>query len=237
VLPTRVLAIGAHPDDVEILCGGTLARFTETGAHVVICSVTNGNRGSRGQSMDELAGVRKAEGQAAADVIGATFWCLDIDDCGVIYPDESMRRTFIDAIRKHRPELVLTHDPQDYHSDHVSTSRHAVDATFMASIPSIETGSKPYNAIVPVYYFDTLLGIDFQPELYVDVSGAVERKREMLSKHVSQLGAIRAGDPTTLLDQMETQTRLRGMQSGVRYAEAFRPARAWLRGSTERLLP
>ena len=99
----------------------------------------------------------------------------------------------------------------------------------MASVPFLVSESIPTNSIPPVYYLDTLAGLGFLPEQYVDITSVFEQKREVLSRHVSQVEWMREGGGADLVDLMETMSRFRGIQCGVRYAEAFRPAHLWLR--------
>lgn len=232
----KVLAVGAHPDDIEILCAGTMARYVGLGVEVVLCNATTGNRGGYHSSMQELGDTRDAEAREAAAVIGAAYTCLGFDDCSLVH-DASTRERFTDLIRQVGPDVVFTHDPQDYHADHVATSKLVFEASFLASVPLLATTRPASERILPVFYMDTLAGLGFSPEQYVDIGGAMDTKRDMLGRHHSQVGWLRQHDGLDLLDFMETMARFRGYQAGVRYAEAFRPAHNWLRNSTERILP
>lgn len=237
LLPQRVLAIGAHPDDVEILCAGTMAKYVAAGTRVVLATATNGNRGGINMMPDDLSKLRKGEAARAAHLIGAEYRCLDFDDCGLDGGSLAARMRFIDLIRETMPEVVFTHSPNDYHADHIATSKLTFEATFAASVPLVETALPAADSILPVFYMDTLAGIGFTPEQYVDVSHVFDQKREMLAQHKSQVEWMRIHDDLDLLDFMETMTKFRGYQSRVRYAEAFVPAHAWLRESAVRLLP
>ena len=123
---TNVLAIGAHGDDLELFCGGTLARCAERGDNVFMCVVTDG-RGRPQGDPDQIAAIRKAEAQASADVIGAELIWLGIPDGGLMFNEES-RHLFIETIRRVKPDLIITHPADDYHPDHKTTSRLVMDA-------------------------------------------------------------------------------------------------------------
>src|SRR5258708_26654755 len=108
----NVLAIGAHGDDLEAFCGGTLALYARTGHHVVMCVVTDG-RGRPMGDPDEIAKIRKGEAQASADLIGAELAWLAIPD-GELTVDEATRFKFFDVIRRVSPNVIIKHPPGDY---------------------------------------------------------------------------------------------------------------------------
>src|SRR5436190_6370931 len=126
----RVLAIGAHPDDLEILCGGTLARFAGRGDSVTMLVMSDGSAGHAQIAAPELAAIREREARAAAAVIGAELVWLGLPD-EFVFNDEPTRRRLLDAIRAARPDLILTHASMDYHPDHVATHRAVFDASFV----------------------------------------------------------------------------------------------------------
>lgn len=236
-LPKRVLAIGAHPDDIEILCAGTMAKYAAAGSDVFLATATNGNRGGLGITADELAKLRKDEAARSAAVIGAEYRCMEFEDGCLDGSSLGARERFIDLIRQTRPDIVFAHSPNDYHADHIASSKLTFEATFAASVPLIETRFPATDGIPSLFYMDTLAGIGFQPEQYVDVADVFEQKRDMLSRHQSQVEWMRIHDNLDLLDFMTSMTKFRGYQARVAYAEAFVPAHAWLRESTVRLLP
>src|ERR1700754_1188708 len=110
----RVLAVGAHPDDLEILAGGTLARLAHDGHEVVMCHATTGNRGSFVHTAEEIAAIRLAEAGRAAEVIGAEHVTLGLADCEVSAGDPEHKRRVVDLVRDARPDLIITHHPHDY---------------------------------------------------------------------------------------------------------------------------
>ena len=233
----RVLAVGAHPDDLEILCGGTLARFVREGHEVVMCHATLGNRGSFVHTSEEIGRIRREEARAAAAVAGAESVTLGLTDGEVNAADPEQRRLVVDLVREARPDLIVTHARGDYMSDHNEISRLVFDCSFHATLPLLETGKPHHSLVTPIYYMDTVMGIGFQPTEYVDVGDVIETKVAMLEAHASQLTWLRDHDGVDIVEQMRTTTRFRGQQCGVAYAEGFAPCLAWLRGTTRRLLP
>ena len=233
----RVLAVGAHPDDLEILCGGTLARFAQEGHEVVMCHASRGDRGSFVHTSEEISGIRSEEARRAAEICGAEATTLGQSDGDVNAADPEQRRLVIDLVRETRPELIITHHPGDYMGDHNETSKLVFDCSFHATLPLLETTKPNYRIVTPIYYMDTLMGLGFQPTEYVDVSSVMETKTRMLEAHQTQLTWLRDHDGVDVVEQMRTVTRFRGLQCGVEYAEGFVPCLTWLRSRTERLLP
>ena len=105
----RVLAVGAHPDDLEILCGGTLARFVQEGHEVVMCNATLGNRGSFEHTSEEIAEIRLREARRAAELAGADHVTLGFTDGEVDAGDHDQRTAVVDLVREVRPDLIITH--------------------------------------------------------------------------------------------------------------------------------
>jgi N-acetylglucosamine malate deacetylase 1 len=233
----RVLAVGAHPDDLEILCGGTLARFVREGHEVVMCNATLGNRGSFEHTSEEIARIRLGEARRAAEICGAEHVTLAFSDADVNAHDREQQRAVVDLVRDARPDLVITHSPGDYMSDHNEISKLVFDASFHATLPLYETGKPHHGQVTPIYFMETVMGIGFEPTEYVDVSDTIDVKAAMLEAHQSQLTWLRDHDGVDIVEQMKTTTRFRGQQCRVAYAEGFRPCHAWLRGTARRLLP
>ncbi len=233
----RVLAVAAHPDDIEILCAGTMARYAQMGCEIVLCNATSGDRGSVDGPTEEIARIRDQEARRSAALLGATYMCLGFHDCELPADDLEARLRFVDLIRETRPDIVFTHHPGDYHADHVATSKLTFDASFMAAVPLLRTGVAASSKVLPVYYMDTLAGQSFLPEEYVDISGVLELKKQMLSQHQSQVAWMREHDGLDVIDFMLTHSRFRGYQCGVAYAEGFQRAHTWLRPTPNRLLP
>lgn len=233
----RVMAIGAHPDDLEILCAGTLARYAAEGHGVAMCHVARGDRGSYEHGREEIAAIRDAEARRAADVIGADYVALGIADGEVNASDPRQREIVTEAIRVARPDVVLAHAPNDYMTDHVECSRLALDSSFLATLPLFETSSPHLPRVPALAYMETVTGNDFVPSEFVDISGFIETKLAMLSMHESQLRWLADHDGVDMLDQVRTVSRYRGLQCGVEHAEGFVPCNLCLRARASRFLP
>lgn len=227
----RILAIHAHPDDAEILAGGTLALLAKLGHEITIATMTPGDCGSREMDAEETAAVRRVEAAAAAALIGARYVCVELRDLAIFNDDATRRRVTL-ILRQTRPELVLTSAPSDYHCDHEAASLLVRDACFGAPAPNYHTsgnsGAPPLPAIPHLYYMDPVEGRDregrlVQPDFVVDVTATFALKREMLAAHASQRNWLRQHHGTDdYLDTMERWTKERGRLAGVEYGEGFR---------------
>ena len=222
----RVLAVGAHPDDLEILCAGSLAKYAKRGDHVTMVVVTNGEVGSPTLGKKEIANVRYQEACASAAVIGADFIWMDYPDEFLFSTDQS-RLKFLDMIRQARPDVILTHAPTDYHPDHRAAGQIIWDIRVMTTVPNIETPHPPCDKIPDIYYYDTLAGIDFIPQYYVDVSETFGIKKKMLACHKSQSIWLEKQYDMNYIEFIEYTGRYRGLQCGVRYAECFQSSPTW----------
>jgi LmbE family N-acetylglucosaminyl deacetylase len=233
----NVLAVGAHPDDLEILCGGTLARYVQEGHAVVMCHVSRGDRGSFVHTSEEIASIRDREAKRAAEICGAEHATLGLSDGEIDASDPAQKRLMIDLVRRVRPDVIITHAANDYMGDHNETSKLVFECSFHATLPLFETGERHHSLVAPIYYMDTLAGLGFQPTEYVDVSAVIDTKAAMLEAHETQLTWLRDHDGVDVVEQMKAVTRFRGFQCGVQYAEGFTPCLTWLRPTTRRLLP
>jgi LmbE family N-acetylglucosaminyl deacetylase len=231
---TRVLAIHAHPDDVEILAGGTMALLAGLGHALTIATFTPGDCGSGELGPEEISAIRRAEAARSAARIGATYVCLEMRDL-TIFSDGPSRRLVVEALRKTRPQIVLTSSPVDYLCDHEAVSALVRDACFAAPAPNYHTGAAdpapPLAAIPHLYWMDPIGGEDregqpVEPDFVVNVVDAFSRKREMLSEHASQREWLRRHHGTDdYLETMERWTRQRGRDAGVSHGEGFRQYR------------
>ncbi len=232
----RILAVGAHPDDIEILCAGTLAKYASQGHEIVMCHACTGDKGHFHIPNEELATLRRKEAQLSASRIGAESLCVGIPDCE-IFNDRPTLALFIDMIRTARPDVIITHSPTDYMPDHTVTGQLVYDASFHATLPNWKTTMPPHDKCPPVYYMDNVAGVDFQPGEYVDVTEFIEMKKAMMECHQSQVVWLKEHDNLDITDFIATCAKYRGIQCGVPFAEAFRVCDRWPRLRTERLLP
>ena len=136
-----------------------------------------------------------------------------------------------------RPDLIITHHPDDYHGDHRAVSKLVVDASFAAGLSYYVTDLAAVAVTPSVYFMDTLAGIDFAPEEFVDITATIEVKLAAMRSHVSQVTWIREHHASDIEDLIRTVAHFRGLQCGVPYAEGFQRLRAWGRLGTNRELP
>lgn len=233
----RVLAVGAHPDDLELLCGGTLARFVRDGHEVTMCHATTGDKGSYIHTSEEIARIRIREAQRAAAICGAKHATLGLHDGEFSAAEPEQRRLMVDLVRSVRPDVIITHSPNDYMSDHNEISQLVFDCSFLATVPLVVTGKSCHDKVTPIFFMETLSGLGFTPTEFVDITGVIETKAAMLEAHESQLTWLRDHDGVDIVEQMKTTSAFRGHQCGVNYAEGFAPCLTYLRVTTYRLLP
>jgi LmbE family N-acetylglucosaminyl deacetylase len=223
-----ILALHAHPDDIEILGAGALALLAAKGHAIKIVTATAGELGSTTTRPPETARIRKAEAAAAAAMIGADYDCADLPDLGV-FNDDAARKRITAMIRAARPDVVITASPADYHPDHEATSMLARDACFASSVPNyIEGPHRMLEAIPHLYFMDPIGGRDregarIRPDFGADISPVMDAKRRMLLAHESQHAWVaRQHGINDYLASMEAWAARRGRDFGVPQAEGFR---------------
>ncbi len=185
--PLRILIIGAHPDDADFKAGGTAAKWCDAGHVVRLVSLTDGRAGHHATPGPELARRRRAEAEASAAVIGATYQILDHPD-GELDDRFEYRLEVIRLIRSFRPDLILTHRAVDYHPDHRFGSLLVQDASYLLTVPAI-CPEVPHLAACPVicHFSDTFTRpCRFEPHIVVDIDAEFDRLIGMLHCHESQ---------------------------------------------------
>jgi len=227
----RVLSVHAHPDDAEILAGGTLALLAGKGHEIAIATMTPGDCGSADLEPDEISVVRRKEAEHAASLIGAEYRCLEFRDF-VVFSDDASRRRVIELLRQVRPDIILTASPEDYMADHEMTSELVRDACFGAPIRNYHTGApdpaRPLDAIPHLYFMDPVGGVDrdgnpIVPDFIVNVESTFEQKKMMLARHRSQREwLLKHHGIDDYLETMEQWTRACGSRAGLELAEGFR---------------
>ncbi|RMH17746.1 MAG: bacillithiol biosynthesis deacetylase BshB1 [Acidobacteria bacterium] len=216
-----VVAFGAHPDDVELACGGTLALLVERGYRVGIVHLTRGERGTRGTVAE-----REAEARAAAAALGVEVVrflnCVD----GGLRTGEAYEDAVIEVIREHRPELLFAPPPADRHPDHARGHRLVAAAAFYAGLARRGQGEPHRPAAVFCYMEHDL----FIPSFIVDVTATWEKKRRALGCYGSQFfqpGAAGRDEPMTKVSSPEFAAALVGRAQhygqliGAAYGEPF----------------
>lgn len=236
----KILAVGAHPDDVEFMCAGLLALLRKTGFEVHIATLTLGDCGSAEQDAEKIRAIRQGEAQAACEILGATYHPLDFFDL-CIYNDDRSNRRVTALLRDVDPKIVVTHSPQDYLSDHETTSTLVRNACFYASAPNYKTSQSRQpdrtSGIPYLYYAHPMEGIDIfgrtvAPDFYVDVSSVFTTKTAMLGCHKSQREWLRMQHGMDdYVDSMTRWSQGLGKQASaisgksVGFAEAYRQHR------------
>ena len=215
----EILAVGAHPDDVELGCGGTLALLARGGRSVGILDLTRGEAGTRGTPQ-----TRAAEAAESARILGARFRDgLDLGD-GNLRTDRAAELEVIDVIRRRRPRLVFAPLPNDRHPDHVRAGRLVADAAFYAGLRSLETGRAPHRPQQVVFFPSTFLA---EPTFLVDVTAALETKLAAVKAFRSQFFDPASKEPETFISSPEflegvtARARSFGRLANVGAAEGF----------------
>lgn len=222
---------------MELGCSGTLIKFKKTGHDVTVCHVANGNMGHVVIMPDELRKIRKKEAEKAASLAGFNIISADFGDLTISGADAEQLKEITRIIRYVNPDVIITHHPNDYCSDHVEVNKLVFKASFDASCPHFmpELGSP--SKVAPIFYADTSGGVNFIPTEYVDITEEMELKEEMLACHESQLVWLKEHDGIDIIESQRTRAAFRGDQCGVKYAEGFTQLLAKRRLKPYRLLP
>lgn len=219
-----VLAIGAHPDDVEFGCGGTLLKLISEGKKVVIIDLTQGELGTRG-----TAETRAEEANNAAKLLGLTAReNLKMKD-GFLNNSEEYQMLIVQMMRKYQPDIVFCNAWEDRHPDHAKGAKLASDACFLSGLRRIETeyNGEKQNSWRPKHIFHYIQWKNIEPEFVVDISDFMEQKIEVCKAYKTQLFDANSKDPIThtasknFFDSLTYRAQDLGRLSGVEYAEGF----------------
>ncbi|MCJ7674073.1 MAG: PIG-L family deacetylase [Sedimentisphaerales bacterium] len=223
-----VLSLGAHPDDAEFFCAGTLALLHKKGWQIHIATMTPGDCGTVEYSRQEISRIRKAEAAKAAKLLGGSYYCLECDDIFIMYDRPTLLKA-IELVRKVRPSIVFTCSPSDYMVDHEMAGKVAQTACFACGVVNIETpGAEPFEPIPYLYYFDPAdskdkLGTEIKPSTIVDITSVMQTKEEMLCCHQSQRNwLLKHHGMDNYVISMKKLGEKRGQQISSRFAEGFR---------------
>jgi LmbE family N-acetylglucosaminyl deacetylase len=230
----HVLAFMAHPDDIEILCAGTLLRLRDRGYRIHLATMTGGDGGTVDRSPEEIVRLRHKEALASARLLEATYDCAGEKDFLVVYDASTIRAT-VEIIRRTTPFLVITHSPNDYMLDHEITSQLVRNACFCAGAPNMATNAvppaRPLEGIPYLYYAAPIeyrdpFGNVVEMEFYVDVSDVMDRKDALLKCHASQREwLLKHHGVDEYVDSMRRWCAEAGKRSGLAYAEGYRQHR------------
>jgi LmbE family N-acetylglucosaminyl deacetylase len=231
----RVLAVMAHPDDIEMTCAGTLILLRRAGWDVHLATMTAGDLGTATRSRAAISRIRRKEAAASARLLGARYTCLGFHDLTIVYGEAAKRRVSA-LLRIARPDLVIAPSPVDYMADHEETPRIVREAAFASTMPNWKAAlgrrrPRPAEKLPAILYADPIDNVDHfgrrvTAQLVVDITASVDLKERMLACHDSQRAWLRAqhGEDEYLLWMRRVGAdRARDFRSPrVRYAEGFR---------------
>ena len=226
-----VLAVGAHPDDIEFLYSGTLLLLKQKGWDIHMWNLANGSAGSKTLGPEAIAAKRWEEACASARILGATMHPPLFQDLGIFYDAPSLARVS-SLVREIDPSIILTHPPSDYMEDHENTCRLIVTAAIAKGIPNyaVDPPCAAKDGPVAVYHAPPLgcrtgLNEPVFPTLFVNIESVVQDKVRMLLAHESQMDWLRQTQTMTSLEEVVlAESRAVGKLSGVfPCAEAFTP--------------
>ncbi|MFP3948950.1 MAG: bacillithiol biosynthesis deacetylase BshB1 [Gemmatimonadota bacterium] len=219
--PLDVLAVMAHPDDVELLCGGALIRSSVLGERTGALDLSRGERGTRGS-----VEIREREASRAAEILGLSVRRnAGLPDAGVRNTDDA-RRAVVERIRELRPRVVVTHWPEGRHPDHRATARLVYDACFLSGLTNFDApgeAHRPFKVVHAAAFRDDVS----TPTFVVDVTEQHDRKLEALACYESQFEGLRQagevfpGGGRPLFEQISARMAADGARIRVRYGEPF----------------
>ncbi len=219
-----ILAIGVHPDDVELSCGGTIAKHIALGKRVGILDLTLGELGTRGN-----AKIRTDEAMASAKILGVSFRTqLNLRD-GFFENSEQNRILIIEQIRKHQPEIVLCNAVSDRHPDHGRAAKMIADCCFYSGLSKIETAfeKKAQAAWRPKSVYHYIQDHFIHPDIVVDITDFIEKKHQAIMAFSSQFYDPKSKEPETpisskaFLETLNAKMALWGRAINTKYAEGF----------------
>ena len=220
-----ILAFGAHPDDIELGCGGSIAKAVADGKNVGLIDLTRGELGTRGS-----ASIRDKEAALAAELLGVKFRKnLDFRD-GFFVNNEPHQLEIIKLIREHQPDLVLCNAIDDRHIDHAKGSQLVSDACFLSGLTKIETNNSAGEAQTawrPARVYHYIQWKEITPDIVFDISGFLENKIEAINAYASQFYDEMSDEPATpissknFLDSVRYRAQNLGRLAGVDAAEGF----------------
>jgi bacillithiol biosynthesis deacetylase BshB1 len=224
-----ILAVGVHPDDVELSCAGTLLKAMQSGRKAGILDLTRGELGTRG-----TAEIRMKEAAAAAEILGISVRDnLGMAD-GFFKNDPEHQLRIIEKIRQYQPEIVLCNAITDRHPDHGRASQLVSEACFYAGLRKVETtlDGKPQEAWRPKVVYHYIQDRNLKPDFIVDVSDFAEKKLESILAYASQFYQPGSNEPVTPISSKEflqinrNRMMIWGREINVLYGEGFTVERA-----------
>ena len=214
-----ILVFGAHPDDVELGCGGTIIKEVQRGKQVGIIDFTRGELGTRGNFK-----IRDIETQKATNLMGVKMRKnLNFKD-GFFKNDDEHKLVLIKEIRKYQPEIVITNAPSDRHPDHARASEITINACFLSGLEKIITNQKVWR---PKSIYHYIQFNNLKPDIVIDISQQMDLKIKVVKAYESQFFNPKSKESETIisskdfLDSVSYRSKDLGRQSGCEYAEGF----------------
>ncbi len=219
-----ILVFAAHPDDAELSCGGTIARFVSLGKKTGIVDLTQGELGTRGSPA-----IRQAETRRASEVLGiSTRLNLKLED-GNIQNTPQNRLKVIQVIRSYRPEIIFLPYPNDRHPDHIHASILVKESAFYSGLSKLKSVQdkkvqQSYRPLKLIYYMQTYT---FEPSFIIDITNDFDTKIKAVECYSSQFYNKYSGEPETFisdkkfLEYLEARAKFYGFMAGVKYGEPF----------------
>lgn len=220
-----ILAIAAHPDDVELSCGGTLISHAKTGKKTGVIDLTRGEMGTRGTPKQRLEEADEASRRMQLSIRDN----MDFKDAFFLNDNEHQIE-IIKKIRKYRPEIIITNAPYDRHPDHGRAAKLVEEATFKSGLIKIETevDGEVQEAWRPKKLYNFIQSIALEPDFLVDISDSMEEKMEAVRAFRSQFYDPKSREPETyisspaFMQMLESRAQEYGHRIGVKYAEGFK---------------
>jgi len=236
----NIVCVGAHQDDIEIQCVGTLLRYRQKGdVNITNVVISNGDKGAQydpKMPYAEIAAIRAKEAAAVAEALGGCYICMNQSDEYIKYSDEAVNG-LVDILREAKADVVFVPPPVDYNVDHTISSQIAYHAVMLSAVKTIFTDHDPLDHCPVTYYMDNATGLDWQPTEYVDITDVFEQKCDLLRLHASQMLNMQKMGGWDLVKYSRIMGAFRGLQCGVEYAEGFKPALGWPRVRPGNYLP
>lgn len=220
----NIVCVGAHQDDIELNCLGTLLKYQQSGKHTITnVTISNGDKGGQYDPSipyEEIARIRIAEATKVAEALGGRYVCMGQSDEYIRDTDE-VRNQLVDVLRESRADIVFVCPPVDYNTDHIL--RVITSPCGYAGCGTNNSYGSCSSSQTPVlYYMDAIAGLEWQPTHYVDISDVYEQKCALVNPHESQIQYQTWGGMD--LNQYATiMSTFRGLQCQVKHAEAFKP--------------
>ncbi len=209
---SKIICIGAHPDEVELSMGGSVLRLLDAGHEVTILDISDGEPTPHGS-----VEIRKEERTKAADLLGVKRITLDLKNR---YIEETVenRIKLAEVFREIRSEYIFTHYDYDVHPDHIAVSKLTDSARFYSKLTKSDIKGEPFFPERVIYYFPNHIKLNLEPSFCVDISPYIERKRQVLECYESQF--IKKGQGAFIRESLEAN-RYFGLRIHTEYAEPF----------------